>query len=122
AQLCRACAQRTRQGAVAHGRPSRCRLAMGGKVMRTRSSVMLAVAVAAVTAGAVTVVTWRTAFAQAACNVDADCDDANPCTTDVCTNSVCSKTPVGNGTICDDANPSTASARCQAGGCARAAG
>src|SRR6266478_83119 len=61
----------------------------GGKVMRTRSLVMLAVAVVVLTVGVVTVVTWRTAFAQAPCTVDADCNDANPCTTDVCTSGVC---------------------------------
>src|SRR6266566_6036678 len=70
AQLFRACAQRTRQGAVAHGQPSRSRLAMGGRLMRTRSLVTLAVAVVALT-----VMSGRAAWAQTLCTSDADCPD-----------------------------------------------
>src|SRR5947207_331485 len=63
---------------------------MGGKVMRTRSLLMLAVAVVALT-----VVSGRTARAQASCNVDTDCDF---CNSETCTGGMC--VPSGAGDPC----------------------
>src|SRR5438132_5391813 len=55
--------------------------AFGGNVMRTRSLLTLAVAVVALT-----VVSGRTAWAQASCTVDTDC---NFCNSETCTGGVC---------------------------------
>lgn len=36
------------------------------------------------------------------CTTNSDCNDNNPCTTDICTNNVCTNTVMTNGTSCDD--------------------
>src|SRR5438132_4341522 len=64
--------------------------AFGGNVMRTRSLLTLAVAVVALT-----VVSGRTAWAQASCTVDTDC---NFCNSETCTGGVC--VPSGGGDPC----------------------
>jgi hypothetical protein len=53
------------------------------------------------------------------CTTNADCDDANPCTTDSCepASGVCQHTSVANGTACDDANACTVGTTCQSGQC-----
>src|SRR5437016_10173403 len=101
AQLSRACAQRTRQGAVAHGQASRARLAMGGRLMRTRSLVTLAVAVVALT-----VMSGRAAWAQTLCTSDADClDDGIFCNgTEFCDLGQCASSgdPCVGGAVCNN--------------------
>src|SRR5881392_1713162 len=81
-------------GQLNGGRGARVTVALrfrhGGKVMRTRSLLMLAVAVVALT-----VVSGRTARAQASCNVDTDCDF---CNSETCTGNVC--VPSGAGDPC----------------------
>ena len=49
------------------------------------------------------------------CNTDADCVDANVCTTDVCVNGTCSHVP--NSESCDDGLACTADDVCSAGFC-----
>lgn len=47
-----------------------------------------------------------------------DCDDENPCTLDVCNESVgCTTIPGKNGAPCDDGNPCTTDTHCGAGEC-----
>jgi len=53
------------------------------------------------------------------CQEDADCDDDNPCTADVCLEGVCQWTPVDN--TCDDGDPCTEDDMCSDGECAGAA-
>lgn len=60
-----------------------------------------------------------------ACIIDADCDDGNPCTTDVCLNpdtpdAYCQNTAKADGTTCDDGQFCTANDVCTAGVCAGA--
>jgi hypothetical protein len=53
----------------------------------------------------------------AVCTSDADCDDSNACTSDVCTaGSGCLRVPV-DGKPCDDGDVCTAGDACQAGAC-----
>jgi uncharacterized repeat protein (TIGR01451 family) len=56
---------------------------------------------------------------QEICFSDADCDDGNPCTSDVCNpiTGQCQSTPVPNGQACDDQNLCTVGNTCQAGAC-----
>ena len=49
------------------------------------------------------------------CTVDADCDDANPCTDDTCVGTVCSNT--NNTAACDDASVCTPVDTCFGGVC-----
>lgn len=49
------------------------------------------------------------------CAVAADCDDANPCTTDVCRDGECSH--VNNDDPCDDGSPCTTGESCDGGLC-----
>jgi len=53
------------------------------------------------------------------CTTNADCDDNNPCTTDVCTpaTGLCQSTPVPDGTSCDDHNACTIGNVCTSGRC-----
>lgn len=51
------------------------------------------------------------------CETNADCDDANPCTTDTCNgNGECAYT--NNTNACDDGNPCTTNDTCSGGNCA----
>ncbi|HEU5154897.1 MAG TPA: hypothetical protein VFU03_09225, partial [Gemmatimonadales bacterium] len=56
---------------------------------------------------------------QEVCSVNAECNDANPCTQDVCVAATgqCQSTPLPNGQPCDDANPCTIGGTCQSGSC-----
>jgi len=56
-----------------------------------------------------------TILAAPACSVNADCNDADACTTDVCSAGVCSNTQIN----CDDGNACTADS-CSAGVCVNA--
>jgi len=61
-----------------------------------------------------------------ACSADTDCDDSNPCTTDVCVNpgttqAYCQNTAVADGTTCDDGKWCTVNDVCTAGVCSGAA-
>jgi len=63
-----------------------------------------------------------TAAPVIACSIDADCDDSNPCTTDVCINpgtvdAYCQNTAVADGTVCDDGKFCTVNDVCTAGVC-----
>ncbi|MEY3014949.1 MAG: hypothetical protein RIT45_3684, partial [Pseudomonadota bacterium] len=49
------------------------------------------------------------------CETDAQCDDKNLCTTDVCNKNVCQSAP--NTVQCDDGNACTVAERCQNGAC-----
>ncbi|HET8947707.1 MAG TPA: hypothetical protein VFQ07_12065, partial [Candidatus Polarisedimenticolia bacterium] len=53
------------------------------------------------------------------CTTNADCDDNNPCTTDVCTpaTGLCQSTPVPDGTSCDDNNACTVGNVCTSARC-----
>jgi uncharacterized repeat protein (TIGR01451 family) len=53
------------------------------------------------------------------CTTNADCDDGNPCTTDICTpaDGKCHATPASDGTPCDDASLCTVGNTCVAGAC-----
>ena len=53
------------------------------------------------------------------CLTNADCDDGNPCTQDVCLPATgrCQSTPVPDGQACDDGNPCTTGNTCQNGSC-----
>lgn len=67
-----------------------------------------------------------TAAPVIACSFDTDCNDGNPCTTDVCVdpgtvNAYCSNTVVVDGTTCDDGQFCTVSDVCTAGVCSGAA-
>ncbi len=53
-----------------------------------------------------------TVLASAGCSVNADCDDGDACTTDVCSGGTCSNTPID----CDDGDPCT-SDTCSGGAC-----
>ena len=57
-----------------------------------------------------------------ACSLDAECDDVNPCTADVCenpgaVNAYCSNTAVADGITCDDGKFCTVNDICTAGVC-----
>ncbi len=54
---------------------------------------------------------------RAVCGVAADCNDNSPCTSDACTNGVCSHTGISGGT-CNDNNPCTINDTCNNGTCA----
>src|SRR5439155_6006921 len=56
------------------------------------------------------------------CLTDADCDDKNPCTHDVCAaaNGQCVHTPEPDGLPCDDQNACTTGNVCAAGACGTA--
>ncbi len=74
---------------------------------------------------AYTALNW-TAAPVIACSSDADCNDGNSCTTDVCENSgtvgaYCSNTAVADGTTCDDGKYCTLNDACTAGVCSGAA-
>ncbi len=54
-----------------------------------------------------------------------DCDDANPCTADLCVPNGCSHTPIAGGgaaIACNDANPCTTNDLCNAGVCKGSSG
>jgi hypothetical protein len=55
------------------------------------------------------------------CFGNADCDDANPCTDDVCDTATgqCQHPPVPDGTVCDDQNACTTGGSCRTGICGR---
>src|SRR5262249_3171836 len=52
------------------------------------------------------------------CESDADCDDADSCTTDQCTPGGCQHPAAADGTTCNDGNACTQTDSCQAGVCA----
>jgi hypothetical protein len=52
------------------------------------------------------------------CSTDAQCDDANVCTTDACGDGFCVHAAVADGAVCDDGDACTQTDRCQAGTCA----
>ncbi|MCB9788358.1 MAG: hypothetical protein H6744_16885 [Deltaproteobacteria bacterium] len=58
---------------------------------------------------------------EGACSpgVAPDCDDANPCTTDACSQATgaCESSPVTGGLSCDDGDPCTPASICDAGTC-----
>ena len=63
-----------------------------------------------------------TAAPVIACSSDIDCNDGNPCTTDVCVNpgtvdAYCQNTAVADGTTCDDGKFCTVNDVCTAGVC-----
>jgi len=63
-----------------------------------------------------------TDVAPAVCEIDDDCDDDNPCTTDFCWGGYCKTRPVdlepwGGAVACDDDNPCTKDDRCEGGKC-----
>lgn len=67
-----------------------------------------------------------TAAPVIACSANIDCDDSNPCTTDVCVNpgtvnAYCQNTAVADGTVCDDGKFCTVNDVCTAGVCGGAA-
>lgn len=51
------------------------------------------------------------------CESSTDCDDANDCTLDVCSNNQCSSLNANEGSPCDDRDPCTLSDTCQSGLC-----
>ncbi len=51
------------------------------------------------------------------CATAADCDDANPCTADTCTATVCGHAPIATSTACDDGNACTSGDACSEGTC-----
>ena len=53
---------------------------------------------------------------NASCSMDADCNDGNVCTDDVCTAGVCSNPPV-DGISCSDGDACTTGDACSGGGC-----
>jgi hypothetical protein len=53
--------------------------------------------------------------------VNGDCNDNNPCTTDLCSGGGCQNIMVTNGTSCPDANPCNGVETCQNGVCTGAA-
>ncbi|MBW2701293.1 MAG: hypothetical protein JRF33_10775, partial [Deltaproteobacteria bacterium] len=55
----------------------------------------------------------------AVCEVDVDCDDGNPCTTDTCNDGDCVNANVADGSPCDDGNPCTTDT-CNDGDCVNA--
>jgi hypothetical protein len=57
----------------------------------------------------------ETAGSTPECESLQDCDDANECTEDACTNGLCDSTPVADGTVCGNAV-----ATCQQGSCTAA--
>ncbi len=60
-------------------------------------------------------VTREDGFGATAC-VPADCNDSNPCTTDVCGGSGCTHTPVATGTSCADSTVCNGAESCDASG------
>lgn len=59
-----------------------------------------------------------TSAAIQGCETDADCDDANPCTSATCTPlGGCARATVANGTICDDGTICTTADQCTDGQC-----
>jgi hypothetical protein len=51
------------------------------------------------------------------CVSDAECDDGNPCTVEVCQGACCYSDPQPDGLACDDGDECTAGDACQAGVC-----
>jgi len=51
------------------------------------------------------------------CIAHSECEDGNPCTTDLCISGECQNNPVIDGTACDDSNLCTQTDTCQAGSC-----
>ena len=51
------------------------------------------------------------------CGSAADCDDRNPCTSDVCSAGVCSNPPGNDGASCADGNACNGTDTCQGGTC-----
>jgi len=51
------------------------------------------------------------------CSTDGECDDSNPCTSDVCAAGVCSHSSLANGTGCNDHDACTQTDTCQGGVC-----
>jgi hypothetical protein len=51
------------------------------------------------------------------CGSGADCDDDNPCTSDVCSGGVCSNPPANDGASCDDGNVCNGTDTCAGGAC-----
>lgn len=51
------------------------------------------------------------------CSASSSCDDANPCTVDVCSDARCTHAAAPDGTVCDDHDACTRSDVCQSGSC-----
>jgi hypothetical protein len=51
------------------------------------------------------------------CSLDADCQDSDPCTQDLCQGGQCKNPAVEEGTSCDDGDRCTAADACRAGLC-----
>jgi hypothetical protein len=52
-----------------------------------------------------------------ACGVDVECDDGNPCTTDICTNGACQYAVLPDGTPCPDGDTCNGDEFCESGVC-----